>query len=95
MGPQVQWRKYSKGTLERLRSNLSLSRSFGDLNLENYKIVSTVNGDYMAKAKDLSFDNFEFVSYIGESKHPRTKKEYTHFGCSLKGEVIIVNAVKL
>jgi hypothetical protein len=81
-------------TLEKLESNFQRTVLFGDINLEDFEIHSTLNGTYISGCSYLSFHNFESTKYLGSSKHPKTRAEYHHFSCALNGETLVVNAIK-
>jgi hypothetical protein len=79
----------------KLQSNFKKCVVFGNIDLSLYKIHSYELGTHPANGKHLTFDNFDFVSFICESRHPITKVNYTKFACSINEKVVIVNAVKL
>jgi len=79
----------------RLQSNFNKCVVFGNIDLSLYKIHSYELGTHPANGSHLTFNNFDFVSFICESTHPITKVNYTKFACSINDKVVIVNAVKL
>jgi hypothetical protein len=78
----------------KLQSNFKKCVVFGNIDLSLYRIDSYERGKHNANGSHLTFDNFDFVSFICESRHPITKVNYTKFACSINEKVVIVNAVK-
>ena len=87
------FRKYQNQI--KLQSNFKKCVVFGNIDLSLYKIHSYELGTHPANGKHLTFNNFDFVSFICESGHPITKVNYSKFACSINEKVVIVNAVKL
>lgn len=79
----------------KLQSNFKKCAVFGNIDLSLYKIHSYERGTHPANGKHLTFNNFDFVSFICESRHPITKVNYFKFSCSINEKVVIVNAIKL
>jgi hypothetical protein len=79
----------------KLQSNFKKCVVFGNIDLSLYRIDSYERGKHNANGSHLTFNNFDFVSFICESRHPITKVNYTKFACSINEKVVIVNAVKL